>query len=274
MVTITVDPHLCTGCGRCEIDCPNHILEMDESTDQAVPNPDRVQYCIRCGHCESICPEGAVSVEYLEAGAVPPYAEEREVEPGEVGRLLTMRRSIRHFTPEPVTRGELAEVLEIARYAPTGTNSQDVSWLAITDPDEVHRVAGLVIDWAREMAEREPDDPMTPLFAGLVRAWDAGDDPICRGAPCLVVAHGPAQNPMVSVNAVIALSYFDVAAPVFGLGTCWAGFVQMGAEASPAVREGLALPEGHAPQYAMMVGHPQYRYRRIPKRDALRVTWR
>jgi len=274
MVSINVDPGLCTGCGLCEEVCPYGIMEMDGSRGQALINQERVRHCIRCGHCEAICPDGAVQVEYPGAGPVPPCAGEPEIEPGEICRLLTMRRSIRHFTAEPVTRDELHRVLEIVRHAPTGMNSQDVSWLAITDPAEVHRIAGLVIDWARDAAVREPENPMAPLLSGLVRAWEAGGDPICRNAPCLVFAHGPAENPMVSVDAVIALSYFDIAAPVFGLGTCFAGFVQMGAAASPAVQEALALPEGHASRYAMMVGHPRHRYHRIPKRDALRVTWR
>ncbi len=38
-------------------------------------------------------------------------------------------------------------------------------------------------------------------------------------------AHIPEGNPMASVDAIIALTHFDIAAPAFGIGTCWAGFV-------------------------------------------------
>jgi len=39
-------------------------------------------------------------------------------------------------------------------------------------------------------------------------------DPICRGAPHLVIAHGRKDNPAGFTDAVIALTHLDLAAPV------------------------------------------------------------
>jgi len=36
----------------------------------------------------------------------------------------------------------------------------------------------------------------------------------------------------------------------------------------------LALPEGHVPFGAMMVGRPKYRYQRLPLRNEPQITWR
>jgi hypothetical protein len=35
----------------------------------------------------------------------------------------------------------------------------------------------------------------------------------------------------------------------------------------------MALPEGHQCFGAVMLGYPQYKYDRIPKRKAPQVTW-
>ena len=72
-----------------------------------------------------------------------------------------------------------------------------------------------------------------------------GFDAVLRDAPALVVASAPraASNGMVDVT--LALSYFELAAPTLGLGTCWAGLLEGALLSSSAARKALGLPEGH-----------------------------
>jgi nitroreductase len=52
----------------------------------------------------------------------------------------------------------------------------------------------------------------------------------------------------------IALTYLELAAPAFGLGTCWGGFLNAAANAWSPVQKTLALPEGNTSYGVMMVG--------------------
>jgi nitroreductase len=113
-----------------------------------------------------------------------------------------------------------------------------------------------------------------PILPMIIDAWDQGADPVCHNAPGLVIAHGFTENPHVFIDSIIAMTHLDLIAPSFGLGTCWAGFVQIAAGSSPEVTRALCLPEGHTSQSAMLIGYPEHQFRRIPKRDALKVTWR
>ena len=85
---------------------------------------------------------------------------------------------------------------------------------------------------------------MSGYIPTLLAAWEAGNDPVCRGAPHLVIAHIPEGNPLASVDALIALTHFDISAPAFGIGTCWAGFLSMAAAAYEPLQKVLALPGG------------------------------
>ena len=76
---------------------------------------------------------------------------------------------------------------------------------------------------------------------------------------------------MSESSCTIALTYLELAALPFGLGTCWAGFVQM-AVMSPSIQEFLNLPEGHQSFGAMMIGYPEFEYHRIPLRK-MDITW-
>ena len=107
-----------------------------------------------------------------------------------------------------------------------------------------------------------------------VEAWEAGKDPVLRGAPALVVAHAPKAYPLAQVDSTIALTFLDLAAPSAGLGACWAGFFMMGAAQWPPLQQALALPDGHNCFGAMMVGYPAYKYHRLPQRKEPVVSWR
>ena len=152
--------------------------------------------------------------------------------------------------------------------AATGSNRQPVQWLVVHDSDEVHKLAGQVIDWMRHLAS---ENPSGGSWSRIVATWDAGVDYICRGAPHLIIAHAPKGSS--TTDCAIALTYLELAAPAFGLGTCWGGFLNAAANAWPSVQETLSLPEGNISYGVMMVGYPKYEYHRLPLRNEAEIIW-
>jgi nitroreductase len=134
------------------------------------------------------------------------------------------------------------------------------------------KIAGLTVDWMRELAKTGH------LMAGyapmLIGAWESGTDVICRGAPHLIVPRVPKENPIAPTDALIALTHVDLAAPSFGVGTCWEGFVAGASASYLPLQEALDLPKGRVAAYTMMLGYPQYRTYRIPQRKQQKITWR
>jgi nitroreductase/NAD-dependent dihydropyrimidine dehydrogenase PreA subunit len=272
MATILVDPDLCTRCGICSVVCPMSIVDpADENTLPAVQD-DKSGMCIACGHCEVSCPSEALLLN------VRPDEKER-IPAGtgilsalDLGVYLKKRRSVRNFTKDPVPKEEILQVLDIARYAPSGVNSQPVRWIVVHDPENVKKIAGLTIEWMKTLLNTA--HPLSGYVSVLISAWETGHDVICRNAPHLVFAHIPEDNPGASTDAIIALTHFDIAAPAFGIGTCWAGFVAMAAMYSESIQKELGMPAGRKCAYAMMFGHPEYTVYGLPRRNPVQVTWR
>ncbi len=272
MSTILVDPDLCTRCGICSAVCTSSIIGAADEDDLPEVPEEKAGMCARCGHCEAFCPSLALTLN-LRPGEKEQIPEGAGIlSPEALGIYLRMRRSVRHFTEEPVPKEKILQILDIARYAASGGNRQPTGWLVVYDRKKVRRIAELTIDWMRTLVTTS--HPMRGYLPTLIAAWEGGYDIICRDAPHLVISHVPAGNPLDQVNATIALTHFDIAAPSFGVGTCWAGFVAGACQEYRPLQEYLALPEGRVPAYAMMFGYPQYRIYGIPRRNPLQVAWR
>ncbi len=272
MATILVNQDLCTRCGICSFVCPMSIVDpADENTLPKVQD-SKAAMCIRCGHCEVSCPSQALLLNDRPDEKVPLPAGAGTISPDSMAFYLKKRRSVRRFTKDPVPKEKILEILDIARYAASGGNGQPVEWIVVHDPERVKKIAGLTIEWMKTLVNSA--HPMSGYIPVLLGAWESGNDVICRGAPHLLVAHIPEGNPVASVDAIIALTHFDVAAPAFGVGTCWAGFVAMAATSYEPLQKELGLPAGRKCAYAMMFGHPQYKVYGIPRRKPLQVTWR
>jgi nitroreductase/NAD-dependent dihydropyrimidine dehydrogenase PreA subunit len=271
MTAIIVDEDLCTGCGICGEVCPLRVIVVEEEKWPKVA-AGREQYCIECGHCEACCPESALVLDI--AGREAPVAGgTATLSPAEIGYYMKNRRSVRHYKDDPVPRETIAAILDIARYAPSGTNGQPVEWRVILDPAKVRELAAHTIDWMRHESTKETPLMPAAFLQGLIASWDRGNDPICRGAPHLLVAHIPERPGSGPIDAIIALTYADLAAPAFGVGTCWAGFLSMTVPAWKPLRDALSIPEGRVFSYARMCGYPRFRPHRIPHRKPLRVSW-
>ncbi|MGA2120623.1 MAG: nitroreductase family protein [Methanoregula sp.] len=272
MATILVDQDLCTRCGICSVVCPMAIVTPAEENTLPRVADANAGMCIRCGHCEAYCPSQALLLNVCPDEKVPLPAGAGTIAPDDMGYYLRKRRSVRHFTKDPVPKEKILEVLDIARYAASGSNGQPVEWIVVRDPKKVKKIAGRTIEWMKTLVNS--NHPMGGYVPTLIAAWEGGYDVICRGAPHMLFAHIPEGNPIAPVDAIIALTHFDIAAPAFGIGTCWAGFVAMAAASYEPLQKELGIPPGRKSAYAMMFGHPQYKTYGIPRRKPLEVTWR
>jgi len=270
----TVDSKKCKRDGLCLAVCPGLLIEIKEEEGFPAPIAGAEALCINCGHCVSICPQGALSLKTMTPKDCIPVRKELNLSPKQCEQFLRSRRSIRSYQDKPVPRDLLTRVIEITRYAPTGGNIQPVRWLVIEDTKEVKRLTGLVAEWQRSMLKKEKDDFYRNRMERIVKAWDQGIDRICRNAPHLIVAHGLSTVPASPSSCTIALTYLELAAVSFGLGTCWAGYFNTAANSHPPLLKALALPQNHLPYGAMMIGYPKYRYQRIPLRNKSKITWR
>jgi nitroreductase len=66
---------------------------------------------------------------------------------------LRERRSHRHFKDEPIPREALETLVDVCRYAPTGSNVQSVKLVAAEDQDKIKRYSDLTIDYFMTLSE-------------------------------------------------------------------------------------------------------------------------
>jgi len=264
MANFFVDTDLCKRCSICSIVCPVRIIDRADKNTLPQVNDENAGLCIRCGHCEVHCPSQALTLNFHPEEKVSLPAEAGIIAPEDLSLYLRKRRSVRRFTKDPVPKEKILEILEIARYAASGCNGQPVEWIVVHDPAKVKKIAGLTIEWMKTLGG---------TFEGLIKGWESGSDVICCDAPHMLFAHYSDNNPTAPVDATIALTHFHIAAPAYGIGSCFAGFVSMAAESYEPLQKELGLPAGRKPAYALLFGNPRFKVYGLPRRNPLAVTW-
>jgi len=246
------------------------ILEVDKDDGPRMLRDS----CNGCGHCVAVCPEAALdNVNNPLAGHS--LFTDFDCTEEQAAHFLRSRRSIRWFKNEPVSREAMHKLLDMARYAPTGSNSQGLSYHVISAPETLRAISGAIADW--EDIQVANKAPITPMCLGhLDRYRRCGQDSFLYGAPALVLALSDYTAPRRSrENAIFSLLYAQLFAPSIGLGTCWMGVLELCViDGYGPVLRLLDIPPGLTFSGAMVVGYPRYAYKRLPERNPLRVTWR
>ncbi len=274
MSLIQIDESLCKKDGFCVSDCPAVIIQQrdKESIPEMVPGGEQI--CLMCGHCVAVCSSGALNHLRVPVDSCPPVQKENVINTEQAFQFLRSRRSIRRFKEKAPTKEQIQELIEVARYAPTGSNTQQVVWTVLTEKSDLKRIAELTVDWMRSAVENPPPEGIASYFPLLIAAWDAGMDPITRDAPVLLVASTPGGARNSQVDLSIALSYLELAAVPMGMGTCWAGLAQAALLNSKQLQDFISLPESHTSHYPMMLGFPKFRYHRMPERKEPQIFWK
>jgi nitroreductase/NAD-dependent dihydropyrimidine dehydrogenase PreA subunit len=274
MITIEVDRKTCKGDGRCVEICPVQILRMNP--EQRVPEfiPGGADLCINCGHCFASCPHESIRLSSMSVEQAPPLDHAALPKSEQVELLLKGRRSIRLYKDKPVSKESVEKLLDIARYAPSGINRQPVNWLVIMGKDKVRELSGSVIKWMEELLKSKSSMAQSLRFDRLVEGWNKGQDMICRGAPCVIIAYGLKDDPIAAQSCVISGEYLEIAAFGLGFGACWDGYVSMAINMSEEVRKFIGISSRAQAGAAMMIGYAKYSYPRIPSRNPTQIKWK
>lgn len=268
---IRVDKEKCIQCGNCAAVCPSEVVQLE---DGGYPT-DVHDMCNACGHCVAVCPVAALdNTRAPLAGMLPVVAAER-IGKTQATQFIRARRSTRCYQNKKVEREKLEELLELVRHAPSGNNAQGVGWLVIQNEAKLDKIAHACVDFIE--AQGEEDSRVgrgMEQLAALLRM--RGERPgVLRSAPCLLVALCRRQpNPAKRKNAIIAQATAELYAPMLGLASCWAGFLEIALDAgAPAVLDAMELPEERSAVGALLLGYPEYEFYRMPERRPLEAYW-
>ena len=265
MSLLHIDRDLCVKCGLCAEVCPRGIIHLHSEW----PEAREPALCIGCGHCVAICPAAALDNEKAPLSSQIPLPAPPVLSEEKARQFLRSRRSIRCYQQRPVPRAKLLELMDIARFAPSGGNSQGISYRVIDRQEILAQLTEQTISWMEEPAQK--NSAAAKVYAQYVSIYrETGSDSILRNAPVLVLGTSATTFARGRENTLLSLAYVELLAPALGLGTCWAGLLEAAAFSGFApLLNLLAIPEDRHLTGALMVGYPKYFFRRLVTRNPL-----
>lgn len=272
MPVFTAIPELCRRDGICASVCPAHLIRGPKGRLPSM-RPGAEDACIACGHCMAFCPHGAARVDVLPLEEMRKIDRSRIPDAASLDMLFRVRRSIRHFTKEPIPKDVLERVLSASRHAPSAKNGRPARFIVAYEPDMMRKIGNHVADWLKLYLADPEGKPALADAKGLIRAWRMGMDPLFRGAPHVVLAATSKDAKWGEADTAIALTYIELEALMHGIGACWAGYISIAARHHPPLQELLGLGADERIQGGQMLGFTALRPTASAPRRPLPVHW-
>jgi nitroreductase/NAD-dependent dihydropyrimidine dehydrogenase PreA subunit len=285
-------PHInidkCTGCGLCVKVCPALVFELREKKSEVIYG----EGCFACGHCWAVCPEDAVFQQEVATATSLKPGPGPAVSADTLQLLIRERRSTRLFNDKPVSKDHLLKIIEAGRYAPTSSNRQDVNYIVLSNQQKVSELRFLV-ECFMEKTFKVMQNRAIALFYRIKFGRSAVDSlrhyamgyqflknrkeknayfPLPFGS-AVIITHAQSFDALAPFNCSVALYSCSLMAHSLGLGSCFMGFVQIGANMDKNLKNWLDIPKEHQSYGAMVVGHPDVKYRRLIERKKPDIKW-
>jgi len=152
--------------------------------------------------------------------------------------IFKRRRSVRAFSPRSVSPETILSLCEAARWAPSACNSQTWRFIAVTDPETIHRIC------------REAMRPVIP------NKWLAQAPLVMVGCSQLDIIANRIGGRITGIEYYqidlgIAMEHMVLKAVELGLGTCWIGWFR-----EERIRTILDIPERIRVSALLAIGYP------------------
>jgi len=170
----------------------------------------------------------------------------------------------------------------MARYAPSGHNSQNFEFIVINNRQMVRTLAQRTAVFYGNLYKMlsAPGVNVPPWVQTHMRGfrlnWEyyqAGKDRIFRNAPALIVIHALAENSSSAQNCHLAMAHIMFQAHAMGLGTCINGYFTTAAERDPSIVKELEVPKENKIFTCCTVGYPMLKFRKLVQRKLPSVRW-
>jgi len=265
---IKVNNEKCTNCALCAEVCPVGFISMADSGPAATG-----RLCIACGHCVAVCPAEALDNERNLLKNQIPLKKFPVIERETAEQFLRSRRSIRKYKNQLIPEAEIKKLVDIARFAPSGGNMQGLSYLVVSGKDQLSHISAIVIEWMKK--EIEKNSPLSFYYKPTVQIFESGNkDIILRGAPHLIIALAKKDNGIATFSTCYSLGYVELYATSMGFGTCWAGFFDFCANSGhKPMMDLLQIPEDTKTTGSVMLGYPEFTFKRLVDRNPLDVRF-
>lgn len=269
-----INKEKCIACKQCINDCPAKTISLQDEKAE-IDNSK----CLKCGHCIAICPVEAVSTDEYNMNDVKSYDKESfTVESENYLNFIKFRRSVRKFKNQPVEKEKLLKIIEAGRYTQTSTNSQDVSYIVLTEKlDEFKELAFKSLKQKGEyiLANMTPETEYLRRYAtiwlhlyDLYKKDPIANDTLFFNAPAVifVVSKTPLNGGLVSANMANMVE-------TLGLGTFFSGFSTVAMQDNKELMNLIGLDDSKHLISSLVIGYPAVKYKRTVPRKNASVKW-
>ena len=282
---ISIDQELCNGCKFCIVRCPRVFSKVE---DEIFGQAD-LENCNLCGHCMALCEPQAITHSLMDMGNFPIMNPEANFETKEFAQFIRNRRSHRNFKNKAIPQEDLETLIDICRYAPTGSNVQTVELIVLQDKEVIKKLSDQTVDAfvafsqsaKQKIAELKAEGKnvseallRSQLYGvRLNEARDAGLDPIFHKSPVVKIFHSPSDSSAPKDNCVIASTTVSLMARTMGIESTYIGLFEMAARGNQQMHALLDIPAGHEIFSVLVMGYPRLKFHYQVDRKPINVSW-
>jgi nitroreductase len=191
-------------------------------------------------------------------------------------KVIQDRRSIREYSPEPVSEEDLNLILEAARLAPSGENAQPWRFIVVKDQDTRNKLGAIAGGGSgRRFTAEFVTKKMQERFATLEdeAKKKAAFEKLTSGQVSAFLADAPVDLIIVGKKDVWDLP-FDTSAAIenillmvtaLGLGACWVIAPCIDIRDEERIKDLLSIPQGYKAISIISIGHPTRPHRPRPR---------
>lgn len=155
----------------------------------------------------------------------------------------------------------IRQIIEAGRYAPTGGNSQKISYIVLDKRKE--KLESMAVSLFRKLMKTAK--PLASFIGGM----EMDDNFFFKKAPLVILIVSPSK-----VDGGLVAENMAFMAEANGLGVLFSGFFTMCANTSRKIRKGLGLKKGQKVVTTLVIGYPDVKYHRTVRREKAKVTVR